>query len=199
MKKQLYSGMTIMVIAIFAVGIIAAGCKSKKNVTQAAPANEVLVEQYCSGPDYFSNNEFFRSNDVGESMDQSTSKKKAMSNAKAALAGYIETTLKAAFDNYVNSRELNNVEEVKERYEGLSREVVNQKLNGIRLICEKQTRTSDNRYKTYVAIELTGDDIVSMMNQRLSDDDKLKIDYDYEKFKQTFNDEMDKMEKERGL
>lgn len=183
-----------MFIAI--AGIVTQGCKSKKEV--AAPSGEVEITMYCSGPEFQTDNEYFRAKQVGESLDQSVSKKKALSNAKAELASSIETTMKVTFDNYVNSRELNNVEEVEERYEGLSREVTNQKLNGIRTICEKQTKTEEGKYKTYIAIELAGDEIMSAMNQRLPADAKLKIDYDYEKFKETFNEEMDKLEKDRG-
>ncbi|MBU2652349.1 MAG: hypothetical protein KKA81_15585 [Bacteroidetes bacterium] len=177
-------------------GVVFQGCKSKKEAP--APADEVEIVTYCSGPEYQTNSEYFRANQIGESLDQAVSKKKALSNAKADLAAAIETTMKATFDNYVNSRELNNIEEVEERYEGLSREVVNQKLNGIRTICEKQTKTTSGTYKTYIAIELAGDEIMSAMNQRLPADAKLKIDYDYEKFKQTFNEEMNKMEEQKG-
>ena len=172
------------------------GCKSSKET--AKPSGETLIEQYCAGPEYFTDNETFRASSVGESMDQATSKKKALSNAKAELAGYIQTILKATLDNYVVSRELNNVEEVEEKYEGLSREVINQTLSGIRTICEKVTKTENGNYKTYMAIELAGDQIMEVMNQRMSKDDKLKIDYDYEKFKETFNEEMEKLEKQRG-
>jgi hypothetical protein len=137
---------------------------------------------------------FFRANAVGESMDQATSKKKSMSNAKADLASAIQTTIKGTIDNYVNSREVNNVEEVSERFEGLTREVINQELVGTKTICEKVTKTANGNYKTYIAIELSGDDMVSKMNERLSKDQILKVDYDYEKFKDTFNKEMEKLE-----
>lgn len=167
-------------------------CKGKKEA--APPEGEVLVNNYCSGPEYFSNNEYFRANAIGESLDQMTSKKKAMNNAKAELAGAINTTIKATIDNYVNSRELNNQEEVEERFEGLTREVVNQQLSGTKTICEKMTKTPDNKYKTYLAIELSGEDLITKINDRLSKDDRLKIDYDYEKFKETFDAEMSKME-----
>ena len=126
-------------------------------------------------------------------MDQVTAKKKALMNAKHELASAIESTIKSVTDNYVNSREFNNSEELEERFESLSREVVNQKLTGVRIICEKHTITPENKYKTYIAIELTGEEIIEAMNSRLSKDEKLKIDYDYEKFKKTFGDEMDKM------
>lgn len=185
------------VMAITALALMASitACKSKKKVAERErPADEVLVNVYCSGPDYFSNNKFFRANAVGESMDQSTSKKKAMSNAKADLASAIQTTIKGTIDNYVNSREVNNVEELAERFEGLTREVINQELIGTKTICEKVTKTSTGNYKTYIAIELSGDEMVGKMNERLAKDDMLKVDYDYEKFKDTFEKEMKKLE-----
>lgn len=171
------------------------GCKSKEKVAKVSEQGETLIEVYCSGPDYQSNDEFFRANQVGESVDQATAKKKAQSNSRAELASSIETTIKAVVDNYVNSRELNNVEEAEERYESLSREVVNQKLTGVKTICERTTKTSEGKYKTYIAIELAGDELMSALNERLSKDDKLKIDYDYEQFKKTFEEEMDKLNK----
>jgi hypothetical protein len=65
----------------------------------------------------------------------------------------------------------------------------------VRTICEKLVQTKDGNYKTYIAIELSADDLVKQYNQRLSTDDRLKIDYDYEKFKDTFNQEMEKRSK----
>ena len=117
-----------------------------------------------------------------------------MSNAKADLAGLIQTVIKGTTDNYVNSREFNNVEEVEERFESLTREVLNQQLNNIKVICEKQTITKEGRYKTYVAIEMGVDALEEALNNKLSKDQRLKIDYDYEKYKETFDKEMEKLE-----
>jgi hypothetical protein len=196
--KTMFTKLTGVFLLAFMALLVMQGCKSKEKAVAVEDQGETLIEVYCSGDEYFSDEEYFRANSIGESLDQATSKKKALSNAKADLAGFIETTLKATFDNYLKEVELNNTPELEERYEGLSREVVNQKLNGIRTICEKQTRTNDGKYKTYLAIELAGDEIASMMNERLSKDAKLKIDYDYEKFKETFNKEMEDLEKKRG-
>jgi len=55
-------------------------------------------------------------------------------------------------------------------------------------------RTPEGKYKTYMAIELSGDDLVSAYNETLTKDQSLKIDYNYEKFKETFDKEMDKFE-----
>jgi hypothetical protein len=93
----------------------------------------------------------------------------------------------------VNSREMNNKEEVEERFESLNREIVDQTLSGIKTLCEKLVKTDNGTYKTYVALELSADELVSKYNERLSKDERLKIDYDYEKFKETFEKEMEKM------
>lgn len=167
-------------------------CKSKEK--GEAPKGEVEIKVECSGKDYFSDKKHFRASAVGESLDQATAKKKAMSNAKADLAGTIQTTIKATIDNYVNSREMNNKETVEERFEGLSREVINQKLSGVITICEKTFKTAENKYKTYVCLELGADDLVEAINERLTKEESLRIDYDYEKFKEEFNKEMEKLE-----
>jgi hypothetical protein len=98
----------------------------------------------------------------------------------------------------VNSREFNNKEEVLERFESLSREVVNQQLNGTRTICERLTKTPQGTFKTYIAIELGAEDLLKSVNDRLSRDERLRVDYDYEKFKETFDKEMEKFERERN-
>ncbi|MFT3885199.1 MAG: hypothetical protein QM724_07155 [Flavobacteriales bacterium] len=191
---------TSRVFPIALTGLLLAGglgaCKSKKKQAAQPPAGETEVKVMCSGPEYFTDNKTFRANNLGESMDQATAKKKALANARADMASAINTQLKGVIDNYVNSRELNNKEEVAERFEGLTREVLDQRLSGTRTICEKmmQVNASGN-YKCYVAIELSAQDLLAAYNERLSKDDKLRIDYDYEKFKQTFDKEMEKLGK----
>jgi hypothetical protein len=171
--------------------VVMVGCKKAEKL----PKGEEEVNIPCSGPDYFTSNKVFRANSLGESQDLVTSKKKALTNARNDLAQAISTTVKTVTDNYVNSREMNNKEDVEERFESLNREVVEQTLTGIRTICEKQVKTSTGAFKTYIAIELSADELVKQYNERLSKDERLKIDYDYEKFKETFDKEMEKRAK----
>ncbi|MGE0771647.1 MAG: hypothetical protein AB7K37_08045 [Cyclobacteriaceae bacterium] len=178
------------ILAVLAA-VFVVGCKSKEKLPKGE--QEIIVP--CSGPDYFTTNKYFRANSIGESQDQVTSKKKALTNARNELAQSISTTVKTVTDNYVNSREMNNREEVEERFESLNREVVDQTITGVRTICEKLMKTEQGTYKTYVAIELSADELVSKYNERLSKDERLKIDYDYEKFKETFEKEMEKLGK----
>lgn len=187
--------MTVLLTALMLSGGMTA-CKKKKPVVETLPSGETEVKVMCSGPEYFTNDKVFRQNAVGESMDQMTSKNKALSAARGLLAADINTQIKRVIDSYVNSREMNNREEVAERYEGLTREVVDQKLAGVKTICEKQvTVNATGNYKTYIAIELSAQDLLAAYNDRLSSDERLRVDYDYEKFKETFDKEMESMGK----
>lgn len=180
--------MRVSYVVVAVAAVVFAGCKSK----QAIPTGEKEVVVPCSGPDFFTNSKVFRANSIGESMNQVTSKQKALTNARNELAQSIATTVKTVTDNYTNSRTANNKEDLEQKFEQLNREVVDQQLQGVRTICEKLMQTKEGNYKTYVALELSADDLVKAYNERMSKDDKLKIDYDYEKFKDTFNAEMEK-------
>ncbi len=196
--KTLTTNRTVSVLmtALMLSGAMTA-CKSKKKQAEATPppTGETEVQVLCSGPEFFTDNKAFRANNLGESMDQATAKKKAMANARADLASAINTQIKGVIDNYVNSREMNNKEEVAERFEGLTREVLDQKLSGTKTICEKMMKVNaTGNYKCYVAIELSAQDLLAAYNDRLSKDERLRIDYDYEKFKETFDKEMEKLQ-----
>lgn len=194
MKTPVYYYLTAMLLLAV---VTLSQCKSKKDVAQTPPG-ETRVEVLCSGPEYFSDNEYFRANSVAESQNQANSKRMALSNARAELAAQIEVTVKSVIDNYVQDLTVGNRSEYTQRYEGLSREVINQRLSGTRVICEELTRTPEGMYKTYIAIELSGEEIVNAMNQRISNDERLRLDYDYEKFKETFDGEMEQMRQDRG-
>jgi hypothetical protein len=119
-----------------------------------------------------------------------------MANARADLASSLQTTIKGVIDNYVNSREFNNREEIEERFEGLTREVIDQNLSGVKTICSQPVQVNaTGAFKYYVAIELSGADIAADYNERITKDERLKIDYDYEKFRAIFDQEMDERSK----
>jgi hypothetical protein len=198
MKTKVYKSINLLIASALVLSLGLSSCGSKKKATNVAEQEEQLVTFYCDGPEYRTDKKAFRANAIGESQDQMVARKKAMNNAKAALAGQIETVIKGTTDNYVNSREFNNVEEVEERFESLNREVINQQLNDVRTICQKHTRTKSGKYKTYLAIEMSTDALEEALKNRLSKDSRLKVDYDYEKYKETFEKEMEKMEDQGG-
>ena len=174
-----------------ALAMMMPSCKTSKGITPK-DAGEVEVLSPCSGSEYQSNAKSFRYSAIGESMDQMTAKKKAMSEARAGLASAINTVVKAVTDNYVKSGNYNNKEELMKNYEGVSREVVNQTLAGSIVVCEKMMKTQTGNYKSYVCVELGGSEILQSLNNKMTNNEMLKVDYNYEKFKKTFDAEMSK-------
>ena len=192
--------LSITLTALMLVGGLSA-CKSKKKQAEAEaakpPGGETEIKVMCSGPEFFTDDKVFRANNLGESMDQATSKKKALANARADLASSIQTQIKGVIEKAACRCRARRCREVGERFEGLTREVLDQKLQGVKTICEKVMKVdATGNFKTYVAIELSAQDLLSAYNERLSKDDRLRIDYDYEKFKETFDKEMDKLNKQ---
>lgn len=164
-------------------------CTSIKKIE--APKGEIEIIIPCS--EFKSNTSMFRISSSGESIDQSTAKKKAISNARIELAGMISTTIKSVGDNYVKSSEVNNVEEILEKFEEVSRTVIDQEISGAISICDRLTKTDEDKYKYYVALELSGERVVKKYFKALTKNDKLLLDYSYQKFKNNFESEIKKL------
>ena len=184
---------TLLAIAAMTMVAIPSCKKNKDEVKTPDPKGEVIINEYCAGDQFKSTKEAFRSTATGESMDRETAKKKARSNSMSEMAKTINATMKIVGDNYVNSTEVNNKEEVTESFNEMARTVVDQELRGCIEICEKLTQRPDGTYVSYVALELSGNSIADAYQSGLSKNEKLKADYNYEKFKETFDKEMEKL------
>ncbi|HOA47112.1 MAG TPA: hypothetical protein PK557_05215 [Paludibacteraceae bacterium] len=181
MKKVLFA----VVIALVAVG-----CASKKTAYQGD--KEVTIP--CTGAEYQSTSKVFRAHGMGYSNDMQIAKSKALINARTELATSISATLKRVADNYASSYQMGENEEAKSKFQDLARLVVNQELQGSVIICDKMMKTPGGQFRSYVVVELGGAELANKIANAVKDNDKLRIDYEYEKFKKVFEEEMSKME-----
>lgn len=182
-------------LMLFIAASAMVACKSSKEVVKSSSEEEILLTTYCSGDEYMSTDKVIRASSLGESTDQVMSKRMARTNTLEELSSKIEVSFKSVVDNYYSSKSTAKSEEVQRRYEGLSREVINQKISGYRTICEKVTKTKKGTYKTYLCFEIAMDALLNPIYNKMSNDAKLRLDYDYEKFKKTFEDELKKSER----
>ncbi|TVQ77984.1 MAG: hypothetical protein EA358_05645 [Flavobacteriales bacterium] len=182
----------LFLLGFLGVGLILStgACKKKKPAVKTGiSAGEVEVVLPCS--EFRSDDQFFRAFAFGESMDANVAKQKALSNARTELAGSLNSTMKVVGDNYIKSSEFNNTEELLERFEQNARTVINQELRGVKTVCERMTQVGDRRqFRYYLALELSGGDLFDKYYQSLTSDQSMKIDFNYERFKETFNEEM---------
>jgi hypothetical protein len=191
------NGLTLLMLIL--VAFFTTNCKSTKKVSEAQTPkavfeDEVEIKQFCSSMDYPSTAEIIRAGSLGESTDMVMSKKVAKSNTLEELGSKIEVTVKAVIDNYNNRRQKDITESVEKRYEELIRTIVNQKITGYKTACDKTTKTKEGKYRTYLVYELPVDNVLNPVYTSISKDDELKVDYDYQKFKNTFEEEMKKSE-----
>src|SRR6476661_7860725 len=169
------------------------GCKSKKSTPVQKETGAVEISVPFSGKEFRSDENYFRAKQVGKSPDLATAKKIAFQNAKAEMAGNINSTVKRVTDQYTNQRTVGNTQEFENKFEELSREVVNLEMSNVKEIGEKIFKEPDGSYTYWIAIEAGKKEVFDKIDARISSDAKLKLDYDKQKFQQIFDAEMKKM------
>jgi len=182
--------LVLLVSVVFLVASCGGSKKSTDPNLKTEYADEVEIKQFCSGPEYNSTDGMIRAGFFGESNDMAISKKVAKSNTLEELASKIEVSVKAVIDNYNSRRQKDMNESVEKRFEELIRTTVKQKINGYKTVCEKVTKTKEGKYRTYLVYEIPVDNVLDPVYNTISKDAELKVDYDYQKFKQTFEDEL---------
>jgi hypothetical protein len=191
MKKLVY------VFAAFIV-IAAVSCKSKKGTltTKDKDSGMEVLNLPC---DEFrtSTEQAFRSTQSQKSSDLSLSREKALVVAKQRLAGLIQTKITSVTDRYVDEYQTNAGLEMKGKFNNLTREIISQQLNDVKILCEKTVKEKDGSYTSYVAVEMNKDALKVAMENKLSDKAKIAVDYDKMKFEQIYNQEMKKLDENK--
>lgn len=185
-------------VAVAAVTSITPACKSKKGTPIEKQTGAVEISVPFSTKEYQSDKENFRAKASGNSMDLTTSKKIALQNAKSEMAGLIQSTVKKVTEQYTNQRQVSSTQEFSNKFEEMVREVTNQELVDVRIIGEKILKETNNTYTYWVAIEANKQVVMNGIDKGISKNAKLQQDYDKKKFEEIFNQEMDKLAKERG-
>jgi hypothetical protein len=141
MKNKVYVFLALMVLT--------AACKSKKM------DGYTEVNTPFKGSKYESNNRWWRAVASGESMNLQTSKDKAMLSAKQRLASSVQTQIKSLGESYSGERQVGqNLGDFNERFQQLTREVLNQIIVDVRLFDERTYKNDkSNNYTTWVAVE----------------------------------------------
>ena len=139
----------------------------------------------------------FRASGSFTGPDLQFSRENSLRLSKATLSGLIESKIKSVTDRYASQRNLGNTAEFNQKVENYTREIVNEEIREVNIICEEQATTPDGQFQIFTAVEVSKDIIYNGVNKGLSNDQKLRQDYDAMKFKEIFDEEMEKLEKEQ--
>lgn len=189
---------SLLFIGFISTAMIFSSCGGGKKTTEEKKNDPGLGERMnipCKSEGR-SNSDFFRADASATSVDMNLSREKAMTATKQRLAGIIETKIKSVTDRYVNETEFGDNAQFEAKFENLTREVVKQKLVDVAVTCEETYKQDNGKFQTYLAIEVSKDAMLNGINNSLTKNQKLQVDYDKKKYEEIFNEEMEKMEEE---
>jgi hypothetical protein len=193
--KKLELTKSLFIAAAFVGALTLASCGgSKKAPDHSALGKEMNIP--CSDNEFHSDKTHFRGTGMGESTNLSAARRKANLDANTMLAAGVNRTIKSVTDRYTQDIAVGEASEFAEKFEMMTRDVVNQTVNNVATVCNK-TFQKDGKYSVYVAVEVAKDEMLNNISDRVSKDDRLRLDYDKMKFEQIFNQEMDKLANER--
>jgi hypothetical protein len=184
---------TTKLLLIPAIAVLAlTACKAKKKPIQKE-TGAVEISVPFSTKEYRTDENAYRAKQMGKSPDLATAKKIAFQNAKSEMASNIQSMIKKVTDQYTNQRSVGNAQEYENKFEEMAREVVNLQLSNVTEIGEKIFKETDGGYTYWIAIEANKKEVFDKIDQKISSDAKLKLDYDKQKFQQIFDQEMKKL------
>lgn len=139
--------------------IFVAGCSN-------GPLGKKVKEPF-RGNAYESNHRFFRATGKGESVKDNIARGKADIEAKAQLAGQVNTTMKQVADQYLGQTENAEAADVADKFQSLVREVMNTDLADLRKIGEqKYFNEKENSYTVFIAYEIRKNAMLRFMKKQ---------------------------------
>lgn len=188
---------TSKLLLIPAIAVLAlSACKAKKSTPIQKETGAVEISVPFSSKEYRSDENAFRAKQSGKSPDMATAKKIAFQNARNEMAANINATVKRVTDQYTNQRTVGNTQEFENKFEELAREVVSLQMGNVKEIGEKIFKETDGSFTYWIAIEAGKKEVFDKIDSKISNDAKLKLDYDKQKFQQIFDAEMKKLAEE---
>ena len=185
--KKIYLIFTVITILMFV------SCSNSRKITKKTASGETREEFIIPCADFSKNTkELFRATASATSPDHQFAKDKANGLARNALAQKIETNVNSLFDNYANQYDVDSKNDFKEVTKAITRQVTDQKLTGINITCEKNFTLSSGKYEVWVGIEMPIENISKSIYDKVSQEKKIRLDYDYDKFKEELQKEIEK-------
>jgi hypothetical protein len=184
---------TIHLLSLTLVVLILASCGGSKKITKETASGEIRKEFIIPCADFSENSkDFFRATASAVSPNHQFAKDKATGLARNSLAQKIEVSVESLFDDYANQYDVGNEQDFKEVTKAITRQVTDQVLSGLTITCEQNFTLSSGVYEVWVGIEMPMENVGKSIYDNVSQEQKIRLDYDYEKFKEELQKELEK-------
>lgn len=176
----------IAIIVIGSLLLFGVSCKTYKTVK--VPCRKCETDS-----------KYFRAPASGISQRLNQSEVEAKANARTEIARVIQIDVQAVYEGYVKEYGKGLVEDYSDIVEQLSMQVANQTLRNLNYPCiESRQDKKTKHYETFVCAEMAKemDEFFNNAYNTLSKDEKLNIEFDREKFRKVWDEEMNKYKEE---
>ena len=154
------------------------------------------VKEPFRGNAYESNNRFFRGTGKGVSTQDNIARGKADIDAKAQLAGQVNTTMKQVADQYLGQTENREAADVADKFQSLVRQVMNTEVADLRKIGEQKFYNEKTReYTVFIAYEIKKNAMFRFMKKQAKVD-KTVNERQRELIEKIIDEELQKIEEE---
>lgn len=158
------------------------GCKSSVPVAPA-PSDIVFYELPCGEFDK-DTKDYFTGLGTAENVNEQNARDGALEAAKGQVRRKLGGMVKGLSTDYGKMmRGSTSQTDVTSIVEGELATVIERTLNDVTKTCERMGRTSAGTYKSYVAIQISKEELAKDMSTALSQNDKLRMEYDRERFR----------------
>jgi hypothetical protein len=125
------------------------------------------VKEPFQGNAYESNNRFWRGTGKGSSSQDNIARGKADIDAKAQLAGQVNTTMKQVADQYLGQTENAEAADVADKFQSLVRQVMNTDISDLRKMGEQKYYNEEKReYTVFIAYEIKKNAMLRFMKKQ---------------------------------
>ncbi|TXH26802.1 MAG: hypothetical protein E6Q96_07385 [Cyclobacteriaceae bacterium] len=139
-------------------------------VTAFACSSGVLgkkVREPFQGNAYESNNRFWRGTGKGSSSQDNIARSKADIEAKAQLAGQVNTTMKQVADQYLGQTENAQAADVADKFQSLVRQIMNTNISDLRKMGEEKYYNEEKKeYTVFIAYEIKKNAMLRFMKKQ---------------------------------
>lgn len=145
---------SVVLAAFFAIGC-SSGVLGKK------------VREPFQGNAYESNNRWWRGTGKGSSSQDNIARSKADIEAKAQLAGQVNTTMKQVADQYLGQTENQNAADVADKFQSLVRATMNTNISDLRKMGEEKFYNEEKKeYTVFIAYEIKKNAMLRFMKKQ---------------------------------
>ncbi|QOI96742.1 MAG: hypothetical protein HRU69_04210 [Flammeovirgaceae bacterium] len=125
------------------------------------------VKEPFQGNAYESNNRFWRGTGKGSSSQDNIARSKADLDAKAQLAGQVNTTMKQVADQYLSDTGNERAADIADKFQSLVRQVMNTDISDLRKIGEeKYYNEKTKEYTVFMAYEIKKNAMLRFMKKQ---------------------------------